>query len=142
MTQVVAPSAHTVAITMEYSPTAAGSTPAGLSWCIMHDNPVLAWRIDESGASAPEPVIIGNFPNKIDTAPYLSPQWAVREGEGWAFMIPNMARGTAGDLFTFIATNHGAKRPIYANFSDSGLVQDFAAWGRAHPTLWLLTKPQ
>ena len=129
----VAPVVRTTLVSCVYDPT-------GLAWVMLFDNTVLAWIVDEAGPTPARPVILGSLaPPAPDTTPIFSPQWAARDA--WEFLVPDIARGAPGDFFTFLATNNGARRPIFANFSDSGLISDFNAWGRAHPALWLQEVP-
>jgi hypothetical protein len=131
--QTVAPVVRTTLISCVYDPT-------GLANVMLFDNSVLAWLVDETGVLPVVPVILGTLaPTAPATAPIFSPQWAARNGH--EFMIPDIARGSPGDLFTFLSTNNGANRPIYANFTDVGLINDFNTWARAHPTLHLKDVP-
>jgi hypothetical protein len=125
-------------VTCEYDTT-------GLAWCIMHDNVVLAWMIDDTDDTAPPvPKIVGSMPGApTDTSPVLSPVWAVREGGPTGiFFVPNMLRGTAHELFTFIASNNDAKRQIYTNFADQSLTLAWQQWASANPQLALAAAPQ
>ena len=131
--QAIPPVVRTTLISCRYDAT-------GLAYVEMYDNNVLAWLVDETGTALIKPVIVGSMPPPtVSTAPVISPQWAVRET--WEFIVPDYVRGAPGELFTFLATNNGAQRGLYANFTDMGLINDFNAWGRAHPTLWLKERP-
>lgn len=116
----------------------------GKEWCMMFDNAVLAWQIDATGAVPPQPVIVGTpAPEPPDTSPIVSPAWVVREGgPTGVFFAPDIARGTAHEMFSALATNNGARRPLYANFADTSLIQSFAEWSGAHPDLVLSEPPQ
>lgn len=133
--QSVAPIMKTTLISCVYDPT------NGLDSVMLFDNIVLAWLVDETGALPVQPVILGTLAAPAPpTTPIYSPPWAARSGNA-EFMIPDIARGSPGDLFTFLATNNGAHRPIYANFTDGGLINDFNTWARAHPDLYLKDVP-
>jgi hypothetical protein len=112
----------------------------GMLWVILHDNPVLAWLIDDAGAAGPAPVILGTMGGAgPSTDPILSPPWGVREGN--MIFIPDMARGSANDFFNFIAFNNGARRALYAKFADTNLTIEFNQWCSANPALALKEPP-
>ena len=137
MTTAVAPVTGSLLVTFQYGP-----DDTGLGWAIAMDNPVLAWLIDETNTAEPVPVILGSHPPPPpypDTAPVVSPPWAVREGSTW--FVPNVARGSSSLMFTAIATNNGARRPIYSNFADPTLAAEWRQWAEQNPTLALATPP-
>jgi hypothetical protein len=93
------------------------------------------------GQRPPRPVVIGSLPDTApNTDPVVSPQWAVRQGLTY-FLQDNMARGGSAELFSFLATNNGARRKLYADFADTALRQEFIAWGQANPVLYLTDPP-
>ena len=125
-------------ITVEYNDAVAGEP--GMEWAILHDNTVLSWVIDETGATPPVPVIFGTMPGEAPaTGDILSPSWAVRNGA--TIFIPDMARGSANEFFNFIATNNGAHRPLYTKFADTALATEFQQWAGINPTLALKDPP-
>jgi hypothetical protein len=128
-------------ISIEYNdaPTDDGAEIA-LGWAILHDNPVLGWGIDETGATPPVPIILGSMPPAAPaTDPIASPLWAVRD-KGTLY-IPDMARGSANELFNFVATNNGATRKLYADFADTNMATAWNEWCRVNPTLFYETPP-
>jgi hypothetical protein len=122
---------ETVLITCEYDP------PTGVAWVILHDN-LVAW-LDASGAS-PQPVIFGSEPPAPpDTAPVISPAWAViTEAD---VLVPDIWRGDVQGFFALVASNNGAQRKIYANFANDLLASAWSNWARANPTLALDAPP-
>jgi hypothetical protein len=139
----ITPVVTTTLISCEYNAVPEGDIPAGEAYVILHDNAVLAWLIDETGAAPALPVILGSLPPPApDTGAILSPPWAVRDASSWVVMVPDRMRGAPGDLFTFLSTNNGAQRKIYAVFSEVGLNNDYQTWARAHPTLAMMENPQ
>lgn len=112
----------------------------GLAWAILHDNAILAWVIDESGAKPAAPVILGTMVTSgPDTGDVKSPPWAQRSA-GQVY-IPDMARGSTNEFFNFIAYNNGAHRQIYAEFADGNLATEFNQWSSANPGMMLSTPP-
>ena len=112
----------------------------GLEFVMLFDNSLMAWLVDETGAAAPVPVILGAQPEAgPDTTPVFSPSWAVREGP--TIFVPDIARGSANEFFNFIATNNGANRLVYANFSDPDLATAWREWITVNPTLALDAPP-
>jgi hypothetical protein len=126
------PGAGALIITMEY-------TPAGKpgSWCIMHDNACLAWLVDDTGEAEAVPVIVGSMPARHPSGP----QWAAYDRTGSTCFVPNVMRGSARELFDYVAKNDG-ERQIYAKFADDDLAANFANWANANPTLALDNPPQ
>jgi hypothetical protein len=120
-----------VLISVEYDST-------GLGWCRIYDNQVLGWIVDETGAGEPQPQIIGQLPPMLapDTAPVISPQWAVFTSP--AVMIPDLWRGSFSDFLDLLATNNGAWRPIGKRLGHSvTLFNEFDVWARRNPDLVL-----
>jgi hypothetical protein len=115
--------------------------PDPMAYVMLFDNSVLAWLVDDAGAAPPVPVIIGTQPALTgpDTAPVFSPAWAVRDGS--TVFIPDIARGSANEFFNFVATNNGAKRPVYTKFSDFDLATAWNEWRRVNPELALTDPP-
>jgi hypothetical protein len=137
LTVAVAPLTGSLLVSFQYGP-----DDTGLGWAIAMDNPVLAWLVDETSAVEPSPVILGSLPPPPPfppTAPVVSPPWAVREGTTW--FVPNVARGSSSLMFTAIATNNGARRPIYSNFADPTLQAEWRQWAEQNPTLALAAPP-
>jgi len=131
----VPPMDETVLITCEYDP------PTGVAWAILHDNPVMAWLVDASGAS-PQPVILGSKPPPPpETAPVLSPAWAVITKAEADVFVPDVWRGDIRGFFSLVASNNGAQRPIYANFANDMLASAWNNWALGNPTLALKTPP-
>jgi hypothetical protein len=128
-------------VTFEYNSAEVDGVAPGLAWVIVMDNPILAWLVDEAGAEPVAPVIIGSLPAaSADTGEVLSPLWA-KALEGTAY-APDMWRGNYASLFTFIATNNGAKRKLYAKLETASLAAAFQSWANANPNLTLATPPQ
>jgi hypothetical protein len=123
MAQAIPAVTGSMLLSFEYDPT-------GLEWAILHDNPVLAWVVDEAGTTNPKPIILGSLPPAAaDTGEVLSPAFAAREGgPAGTWFIPDMVRGTASELFNFIASNNGADRKLYANFADTSLIESWNQW--------------
>jgi hypothetical protein len=131
--QTVTASPSSICVTCVYDTT-------GLKWVMLYDNPVLAWIVDESGFAPAKPVIIGTMPPPpAPTTPVHSPVWAVRQG--WEFFVPDIARGSPLEFFSFMSSNNGAMRKIYANFSERSLIADFKAWSESHPSLVMHEAP-
>jgi len=127
-----------VLITCEYNDDVAG-TP-GEVWVILHDNPVLAWAVDETGATPVVPVILGSMGTPPpDTAPVLSPPWVVNEDD--YLFAPDMARGAAAEFFYWLATNNGATRQLYAKFANTKLAVEWNQWASSNPKLALSAPP-
>ena len=141
MTQVLPALPGTTIVSCEYNPAGMPEgAEAGLGWAILHDNTVLGWLADETGATPVKPIIIGTMPGDgPDTGEIKSPVWMVREG-GNVF-IPDQARGTTNEFFNYIAYNNGARRPLYANFSDTNLSLEFKQWASANPGMALSAPP-
>ena len=132
MTVAVAPLTGSTLVTCEYNPDAVGDAGPGLAWVILHDNPVLAWLVDETGATPVVPVILGSMGGAPPvTDPVRSPAWIVREGN--TMFAPDIARGTYNEMFQLLATNNGANRPIYAKFADYDLAIAWNQWSRDNP---------
>jgi hypothetical protein len=125
-------------ITFEYNDAVYGEP--GMSWVILHDNPVLAWIVDDAGVEPVKPVILGTMgTDSPDTGDILSPEWGVREGS--TIYIPDMARGSSNDLFNFIAFNNGAHRQLYSKLADPSMSYEFNQWAAANPTMALKEPP-
>jgi hypothetical protein len=125
-------------VTCEYNDSVAGDP--GMVWVILHDNPVLAWLVDETGTTPVVPVILGTSAvPPPDTGEIMSPPWAVKEGS--TMFIPDMARGVPGEMFTFLAVNNGATRKLYANFANYELAVSWNDWARSNPSLALTSPP-
>jgi hypothetical protein len=70
------------------------------------------------------------------TDPVLSPQWAVRQVGTW--FVPGVVRGSAAaPLFSSLATNNGAHRQLYADFTDPVLIAEWLQWSASNPALAL-----
>ena len=102
------------------------------TWADMFDNSILAWTIDDAGATA-EPAIVGTLPPAVDTTPVASPQWVLVHGN--SVLVPDLWRGQIDDFFTWLATNNGATRQIRGNFLEATPLNAFAAWAQDNPTL-------
>jgi hypothetical protein len=126
-------------ISCDYNDAAGGATP-GADWCILHDNPVLAWTIDETGATPPTPIILGSMPLVVTAPdPIVSPHWAVRDQS--TLYVPDVMRGNANDFFNFIAFNNGATRKLYANFADVNMATAWREWSTVNPASALQDPP-
>jgi hypothetical protein len=125
-------------VTIEYNDT---PEPAGLLAATLSDNPVKAWLIDPAGVVPPIPQILGGMPAGAppDTAPVLSPRWV--ELHQHTVFVPNIWRGSIQDFFTWLATNNGVSRQLYANFIHSDLHNGFRAWAERFPALALTEPP-
>ena len=67
---LVPASAGDIVITIHYDPT-------GLAWADLTELPVVSWKIDETGAARPVPIVVAGLPPPSpDTRPVDSPQWA------------------------------------------------------------------
>jgi hypothetical protein len=132
MATVVIPSAPgSVILTFEYNDEVYGEP--GKVWVILHDNGPLGWRVDDTGATPPTPVIIGSMPTQSpNTDPILSPLWGQVLPNGQA-LVPDTIRGTAEEIFSWIATNNGAKRKVYAAFAASSLAVAWNQWAESNP---------
>jgi hypothetical protein len=139
---VTPPPQPTILVNCEYNSQPYEDRPVGLGWVILYDNRVLCWIIDTTNQRKPIPAIIGSMPPPVaaDTAPVKSPLWAVRDEQ--VIKVPDMWRGSIQEFFTWIATNNGATRKVFADFSDVGLAADFAAWVGHNPGLGLSGPPQ
>jgi hypothetical protein len=138
---VTPPPQPTILINCEYNSQPYEGRAAGLGWVILYDNRVLCWIIDTTDQNRPVPSIIGSMPPKAgDTGDVKSPLWAVRDEQ--VMKVPDMWRGTINEFFTFIATNNGATRKLFADFSDIGLASEFNAWVSRNPGLGLTEPPQ
>lgn len=121
-------------ITFEYDAT-------GLAWVILHDNAPVCWLVDDTGATPPVPMIIGSMPPAPPaTGAVLSPLWGQVFAGGTLF-IPDIIRGTPNAVFTWLATNHGANRQLYANFAATGLAVSWQQWAANNPTRALAVPP-
>jgi hypothetical protein len=138
---VIPPPQPTILINCEYNPFPYGESAPGLGWVILYDNRVLGWIIDTAGSNRPIPSIIGSMPPAApNTGEVRSPLWGVRDEQ--VMKVPDMWRGSLSEFFTFIATNNGASRKLFADFSDIGLAQAFNTWVTANPGLGLTEPPQ
>jgi hypothetical protein len=138
---VIPPPQPTILINCEYNPFPYEGRAPGLGWVILYDNRVLGWIIDTAGGTKPIPAIIGSMPPVAPaTGEVRSPLWGVRDEQ--VMKVPDMWRGTIAEFFTFIATNNGAERKIFADFSDIGLQVEFNSWVTANPNLGLTEPPQ
>src|SRR5215203_3066159 len=73
----------------------------GMEWVDLFDNVLVGWVVDDSGSQSsgpapqsfePAPRAIGSLPPLApDTAPVISPQWAVMMPE--VVFVPNLYRG-------------------------------------------------
>jgi hypothetical protein len=96
----------------------------------MFDNRIIGWAVDadEPQATAPAPRIIGSLPPAVDTAPVLSPQWAVYGTNGTAY-VPDFYRGRLSGLFTLLATNNGVQRRLNGDgFTQSYVIGEWNTW--------------
>ena len=141
-TQVIPPPQPTILINCEYNSQIYEGAAKGLGWVILYDNRVLGWIVDTTtGGKLPIPVIIGSMPPAApDTGDVKSPLWGVRDEA--VLKIPDMWRGSIPEFFTWIATNNGATRKLYADFSDAGLAADFNNWRIGNPGMGLTEPPQ
>ena len=81
----------------------------------MFDNSLIGWLVDDDMQTDPPfPIAIGSLPPEAaDTAPVLSPQWALVENDA-VVLVPDKFRGTVDRPTTWLATNNGATRKINA----------------------------
>jgi hypothetical protein len=113
-------------ISVEYAP--------DNSWCDMWDNQVLAWLVDETGATESAPAVVGSLPPvKTGTDPIKSPQWGHIRGN--SLIVPDLWRGPIGAFFTWLSTNNGASRKLRGNFLDSKPLNAFNTWAQQNPTM-------
>lgn len=138
--QAVAPMTGSLLITCVYNAHEEDGIAAGLAWCHLFDNPVYAWMVDPAGSPI-TPVILGTLPDWTppDTGDIKSPRWAVREQR--EIFIADLARGDMHWFLNFIAYNNGASRKLYADFSDTNLVQAWHGWKSGNPTMVLSEPP-
>lgn len=118
-------------ITCEYDPT-------GLAWCIVHDNRLIAWLVDDSGPSGTpvEPKILGTLPGDAPkSGEVLSPSWASLEID--TVFVPNVWRGLAMHFLEWLATNNGANRPLYAVFASQNMQAAWTGFAANYPHLAL-----
>jgi hypothetical protein len=134
MTVAVAPATGSWLISCLYDP----EQPLAAVVCL--DNPVLAWLVDETGAAAPVPVVLGTVAPAVDTSPVHSPPWVVREGSSMWF-VPDLVRGSAHQMFNFLTGNNGVQRQIYGDFADPVLAAEYKQWGEQNPSLVLAERP-
>jgi hypothetical protein len=107
--------------------------PTGLVWCDMFDNHALAWAIDTTGASQPEPVVVGSLPPAPpDTSPVVSPTWVATVANG--AIVADKWRGQLYDLFDWLASNNGATRKLRGNFGYVHTMNEWAYWAKDNPT--------
>ena len=101
---------------------------------LMFDNPVQAWIVDETGATPAKPIILGELPPAAgDTGDIQSPQWAQFVGN--AVYIPDKLRTSVAGLFTYLATNNGARRKLWPEFMDPTLNGFYNQWREGNPDL-------
>jgi hypothetical protein len=131
---IAAPSG-TLMLSLQYDDT-------GLAWCWMRDSAVICWLVDgTSNQAAPTPVsICPALVPPVGTEPVLSPSWAVRQSLSWS--VPGLWYGIpVAALFMQLATNNGALRKLYADFSDLALLTEWLQWSGQHPDLVLSEPP-
>jgi hypothetical protein len=73
------------------------------------------------------------------TAPVLSPQWVHVHPD--MILVPNIWRGSYQEFFTWLATNNGAARKLYAEFVHPTLIAEWQTWSRLWPALALTVPP-
>jgi hypothetical protein len=137
MSGTIIPAAPTsTIITVEYNDAVWGEP--GLAWAILHDNQPIGWNV---GGATAQPVVLGTMPAAPpDTGAILSPLWGQVIFTG-TMLLPDMFRGTPEECFTFLATNNGARRQLYANFASSALAMAWSQWAANNPTLALKEPP-
>lgn len=134
------PNSGSLLLTCEYNPRDWDGVATGLAWAILHDNPVIAWLVDPTCTDPVQPVILGSMAGAPpETAPVISPAWASVSGD--TVYVPDTWRGSATEFFTYIASNNGAQRPIYAKFADNTLAAAWDSWANAHASLALKEPP-
>ena len=74
-----------------------------------------------------------------DTGKVQSPSWGHYTGQ--TVFIPNTKRGPLEEILSWLATNNGAHRPVYANFANRGLNASWNGWKLANPALALDEPP-
>ena len=98
------------------------------------DNETLGWLIDDTGATAAKPAIIGSLPPVVTpTAPLTAPNWAHVEGD--KILLPDIARPDLGTALTHLAKDNGANRKIACHFTTSWLHAAWIRWATYNPTL-------
>jgi hypothetical protein len=130
--QAVPPLTGSLLITCVYNGNEEDGAAPGLAWCHLFDNPVYAWMVDPAGSPI-YPVILGTLPDWTPppTGDIESPRWAVREQR--EIFIPDTARGDMHSFLNYIAYNNGARRQLYADFSDTMLAAAWISWASANP---------
>lgn len=132
----------------------------GLGWCIMSDTPAIGFVTDDAGGKAAIPVLLVDGPPAApSTGDILSPTDALffgglcfsqavapapaqEQGPGKkpdTFLVTG--RGPPESMFTHLALNNGAARPLFADFVNGQLAQAFASWAMTNPSLVLSTRP-
>jgi hypothetical protein len=118
--QIISITDRSVIVSMNYDPT-------GLAWVALFDNSALGWSVDDLDPSHPVPVMIGSLPPAApDTAPVLSPQWAVYQA-GY-IVVPDVIRMLPSDFFEWLRSNNGAVRQVQSQMKYYDLVNAFGQW--------------
>ena len=98
------------------------------------DNDTLGWLIDDTGAAAAKPAIIGALPPVVSpTPPLTAPNWAHVEGD--KILLPDIARPDLGTALTHLAKDNGANRKIACHFTTQWLHAAWIRWATYNPTL-------
>ena len=112
-------------------------TYTGLDHVIINSGPVVAWTFDMSD---PEnmiaiPVAITRLPPAPpDTAPVISPRWAISypQSGGMVWTVDYVFAGSFPDFLTWLATNNGAKRTLEADLATPSLANMWNDWQQSH----------
>jgi hypothetical protein len=125
--QVISDTSLEFLLSIEYDGTA-------LAWCRVYDNPILGWIVDDTGAVAAKPVIVGQLPTVAAAhPPIVSPQWTKIVG-GDSVLVPDLWRGSLPAFFTWLATNNGANRKVGSRLTTDAALNAWTIWARDNPT--------
>jgi hypothetical protein len=132
MTFIVPAAQNQLLLTLNYDAT-------GLEWVDLFDNALIGWAVDEAEPPTfePAPRAIGSLaPQAPDTAPVISPHWALAMPNVDIVFVPDLYRGTLSEFLTWLATNGDADRKV----GGQGLVypnlqNGYQSWARLNPDL-------
>jgi hypothetical protein len=106
----------------------------GLESVTINSGPIVAWVYDTANlAAGVTPLSIVSLPPvPPDTAPIVSPQWAVAYpmSGGMVWAMDDLFAGSFDGFLTFLASNNGANRVLSGNFAEPALTNMFNDWVR------------
>ena len=103
-----------------------------VTWAKLFDNQALGWLVDESGGTAPVPLMIGTLPPAAESD-IASPQWG--EFVDPYIAIPDQARMEFSEFLTWLATNNGASRKLGSGLLSPALANHYQQWAALNPDL-------